>query len=283
MARTPKAPQADESGRWLTTYGDAVTLLLAFFVMLYAISRVDVQKFQLLVSGFEDPFKNQAAIEGLLDSGNGLLGAAVRDEAVEGLSSLDILPSSPNLGGITAGPPIGADPGDTGTDVGGDNLLSSDEELIEVRDALAEVLTAFGVETSVGLQIDARGLVVSIATDEVLFASGSPVIQPEGRELIAVIAPILNEFDNEVKVEGHTDTVPLNQNGYTNWNLSADRALAVLELLENEHGLNPRRLSATGYGEHRPIADNTTDEGRQLNRRVELVIIAAEPPTLPDG
>jgi chemotaxis protein MotB len=251
--------------------------------MMYAISQVDVQKFQLLVSGFQDPFKNEAAIEGLLDKGNGLLGAAVRDEAVEGMSSLDIVPSSPNVGGISDGPPVGTDPGDTGTQEGGENLLSSDEELIEVRDAIAEVLTAFGIETSVGLQIDTRGLVVSIATDEVLFPSGSPILQEEGRELIAVIAPILNEFDNEVKVEGHTDTVPLNQNGYTNWNLSADRALAVLALLETEHGLNPRRLSATGYGEHRPISDNTTEEGRQLNRRVELVIIAAEPPEPTNG
>ena len=280
MARK-KAPPADESGRWLATYGDAVTLLLAFFIMLYAISQVDVQKFQLLVSGFQDPFKNEAAIEGLLDSGNGLLGAAVKDEATQGLSSLDILPSSPNLGGVAEGPNVGSDPGDTGEDSGGNNLLDSDEDLIAVRDALAEVLTAFGVETSVGLQIDTRGLVVSIATDEVLFPSGSPVLQPQGRDLIGVIAPILNEFDNEVKVEGHTDTVPLNENGYTNWNLSADRALAVLSLLETEHALNPRRLSATGYGEHRPIATNENEDGRQLNRRVELVIVASTPP-VPD-
>jgi chemotaxis protein MotB len=281
MART-KPPQKDDSGRWLATYGDAVTLLLAFFIMLYAISQVDVQKFQLLVSGFEDPFKNEAAIEGLLDKGNGLLGAAVKDEATEGLSSLDILPTSPSIGGIDEGPQVGSDPGDSGEYDGGNNLLESDEDLIEVRDALADVLTAFGVETSVGLQIDSRGLVVSIATDEVLFPSGSPVLQQEGRDLIAVIAPILNEFDNEVKVEGHTDTVPLNQNGYTNWNLSADRALAVLTLLENEHDLNPRRLSATGYGEHRPIATNANEDGRQLNRRVELVIVAGTPPAPAD-
>ena len=127
------------------------------------------------------------------------------------------------------------------------------------------------------LRLDSRGLVVSIATDDVLFASGSPVLSAAGREIIDALAPILAGFDNQVLIEGHTDTVPLNENGYTNWNLSADRGLAVLEILE-AGGINPRRLSATGYGEFRPISDNSTDEGRAANRRVEMVIVAGAPP-----
>lgn len=257
----------DDSSRWLTTYGDTVTLLLAFFVMLYAVSQVDVQKFQLLLAGFQDPFKNRATVDGLLEAGPGLVGQGGQTSPMPGVEGLEILPDVPEFPGVRS---------EETEEVGDELLLVTQDDLREVRDSLQEVLEAFGITAEVGMELDTRGLVVSIATDDVLFPSGSPVLQPTGRELLGVIAPILNEFDNEIKVEGHTDTVPLNLNGYTNWNLSADRALAVLSLLETEHQLNPRRLSATGYGEHRPIATNEVEEGRQRNRRVELVIVAAD-------
>lgn len=260
----------DDSNRWLTTYGDAVTLLLAFFVMLYAISQVDVQKFQLLVSGFQDPFKNQSLVDGLLETGDGIVGQASPQTGSAGVERLDIIPETVNIGG-------GAEHEEKEKEKP-DTVLTTTEELAEVREALIEELEANGIETEVGLALDSRGLVVSIATDEVLFPSGSPVLQPDGEALIGLIAPILNRFDNEIRVEGHTDTVPLDNNGYTNWNLSSDRALAVLRLLEVGYHLNPTRLSATGYGEHRPVASNETEGGRQANRRVELVIVAGEPP-----
>ena len=91
----------------------------------------------------------------------------------------------------------------------------------------------------VDFDIDARGLTIAIATDDVLFASGSPDIGGRGRDIIAALAPTLASFDNEILVEGHTDTVPLSVGGYDNWNLSADRALAVLKLLVDDHGDRP--------------------------------------------
>ena len=125
------------------------------------------------------------------------------------------------------------------------------------------------------MEIDSRGLVVAIATDGVLFESGEFQIEEIGREIVAVIGPILAEFDNQILVEGHTDTVPLNNDGYTNWNLSSDRALAILAVLGSEYQIDPTRLSATGYGEYRPKASNESPEGRGANRRVELVIVAS--------
>ncbi len=254
--------------RFMGTYGDAITLLMAFFVMLYAISQVDAQKFQLLVSGLADPFKNTSAEEGLLDSGTGIVGPQFKDPAIEentqGVEGIELIPD-PHP--ITAS---GSDEEEDGV------FLSSAEELADVRDSLVDALQAFGLEPEVSLRLDSRGLVVSIATDDVLFASGSPVLSPAGREIIDALTPILTGFDNEILIEGHTDTVPLNENGYTNWNLSADRALAVLEILASGD-VNPRRLSATGYGEFRPISDNSTEEGRAANRRVEMVIVAGAP------
>lgn len=254
--------------RWLGTYGDAVTLLLAFFVMLYAMSQVDSTKFQLLVSGLGDPFKNKTVIEGILDSGAGIVGEAYPSDPSTGIEGIE----------IRLGEAIPSPPDERPAENPDGEYLVSQNDLVEVRNALAGVVAEHGLTASIGMEVDIRGLVVSIATDDVLFASGSPVINQQGKDLIAAIAPILNRFENPIRVEGHTDTVPLNQNGYTNWNLSADRALAVLSLLQNAHGLNPTRLSATGYGEYQPIASNATEDGRRQNRRVVLVIETVQPP-----
>jgi chemotaxis protein MotB len=271
-----KEPKVDTASmeaelRFMGTYGDAITLLMAFFVMLYAISQVDAQKFQLLVSGLADPFKNTAIEDGLLDAGNGIVGSEINESVIEqnqqGVSAIELMPA----------PAPDAAPADTEPIEDG-NYLSSAEELTDVRDSLVEALQAFGLEPEVSLRLDSRGLVVSIATDDVLFATGSPELSEPGREIIDALVPILSDFDNEILIEGHTDTVPLDQNGYTNWNLSADRALSVLEILE-AGDIKPTRLSATGYGEFRPIADNSTEEGRAANRRVELVIVAGAPGT----
>ncbi len=265
------AASADSGGAWLTTYGDTVTLLLAFFVMLYAISQVDAVKFQLLVSGLEDPFDNKASVQGLLETGNGIVGPTQRQEPQPtGVQGIDIGPSNVELGQPTTVTEED-DPGRT---------LSTESELIEVRDQLLEAFELIGISTRLGAEIDTRGLVISIATDDVLFASGSPELAPDAAELVGAITPVLRDFDNEIRIEGHTDTVPLDDNGYTNWNLSTDRALAVLGLLASDPQIDPQRLSATGYGEYRPIASNSTEAGKRQNRRVELVIAAATPPEM---
>lgn len=257
--------QMEAELRFAATYGDAITLLMAFFVLLYAMSQVDSTKFQLLVSGLADPFDNTSIEEGLLETGTGIVGAGFTDPqagtAVEAVELVET-PSDP--------------PGEE--DDPTDARYLDNEELQEVQQRVVEALAIYGLEASVSQRLDSRGLAVSIATDDVLFASGSPNLSPEGAEIIASLAPILAEFENLILVEGHTDTVPLNQNGYTNWNLSADRALAVLQILEGA-AINPVRLSATGYGEFRPVTDNGSESGRAANRRVELVIVAAAPVT----
>lgn len=278
MARKKQQKQEDNELRWMTTYGDVVTLMMAFFVMLYAISQVDQQKFQLLVSGLATPFNNTAIQEGLLEGGNAIVGAASHepepgDAGIDGITVLDGMPSR---GELEPKP-------EPQQQTSPRTLLSTNTELLEVRDALQKALAAAGVPTSVNFDVDTRGLVIAIATDGVLFPSGSAVISERGRDIISVIAPILNEFDNEIMVEGHTDTVPLDRSGYTNWDLSVDRALAVLKLLQDAFAIDPRRLAAVGYGEYRAKATNETEAGRALNRRVELVIIAAEEGGESDG
>ncbi len=265
MARRKK-PEEDNPLRWLATYGDVVTLMLAFFVMLYAISQVDVQKFQLFVSGLADPFGNPAVRNSVLAGGDGIVGAAsleiqeTQGGDLDGDGLLDGLPD------VKRG---------TGAE-GEDRTLTTPEELEAVQEAIEAALAAAALDQAVDYRLDERGLVIAVATDAVLFASGSSAFGPEGERIIDAIAPALQEFDNEVLVEGHTDDVPLDAHGYDNWNLSADRALAVLKRLTRLHGLQPDRLAATGYGEFRPRAPNDSDEARTSNRRVELVVVLDE-------
>lgn len=276
MPRPRSKPPEDNELRWLTTYGDVVTLLLAFFVMLYAISQVDIQKFQLFVSGLADPFGNPSLSEGLLSEGSALVGEATLSEpspgedGVEGVALLEGMPALEDEVTDTTTPPP-EEAGEAG------EQLQPAGNLPEVRDQILAALAAAGFgERVVDFEIDTRGLVVAIATDDVLFASGSAEFGVEGRRIIAAIAPILAGFNNELLVEGHTDTVPIGQPGYDNWDLSADRALAVLKLLVTAHGIDPERLVAAGYGEFRPRASNETEDGKTMNRRVELVIVAEE-------
>ncbi len=285
MARERKKAEEPNELRWLTTYGDVVTLLLAFFVMLYAISQVDQQKFQMFVSGLADPFDNPAVAEGLLNSGTGFVGSDLGDGSSDidtfgAPALLDGLPEVQQMDNATGvneynepvepNDNVDQDPGAGGEDP---DALVTDEQLVVVRDAIGSALEAAGLEGIVDFEINSRGLVIAIATDHVLFASGSAEFGANGEAIIEAIAPTLATFNNEILVEGHTDTVPLDRDGYDNWNLSTDRALAVLKALNASSGIEPGRLAATGYGEYRPRASNETEEGKAANRRVELVVV----------
>jgi chemotaxis protein MotB len=248
----------DESSRWLGTYGDMVTLLMAFFVLLYAMSEIDVMKFAAFVQGLAVPFGNVSA-EGVMPAADGLL------------------PEDPSLASDDhserhdepAPAPIPA----PAVVAAAAQRAVAEAQLEEVSRILDEALEEAGVEDLVDRRREERGLVVSISSDDVLFALGSTQIDPRGRRVIGTIAEALGDFPNPLQVEGHTDDLPIRRAGYTNWNLSTDRAVAVLSLLIERYGLPPDQVGAAGYGEYRPLDDNGTREGRARNRRVDIVVL----------
>lgn len=253
----------DDANRWLGTYGDAITLLMAFFVMLYAMSEVDVAKFEAFVRGLQDPFGNTAASDGMFDASASIIGDAgdappndVVDDAIEPLT-----------------PPI--DPPTAEEEETEDKLATDDlEQLDQVEEAIEASLASAGLGELASFRYDGRGLVLTLATDNVLFDSGSTEISPLGQELISAVAEPLSGFENDVFVEGHTDDVPIGRPGYTNWNLSTDRAVAVVSLLASQHRMEPDRLGAAGYAEYRPRVPNTGSEARAANRRVDVLVVA---------
>ncbi|MCM8812163.1 MAG: OmpA family protein [Candidatus Omnitrophica bacterium] len=149
------------------------------------------------------------------------------------------------------------------------------DEMLEAQRRLAESLRQELGDARAKLAMTERGLVLTFL-DEIFFDSGKAQIKPEGQETLRKVAAVLKETvpDSPVAVEGHTDNVPIKYSGWkSNWELSAARALAVVHHFTEQEQLPPERLRAVGFGEYQPVASNDDDEGRRLNRRVEVVIL----------
>ena len=151
-------------------------------------------------------------------------------------------------------------------------------ELEKAKRDLEKILEKELGEYKAKLEMTERGLVITFLA-EVFFDSGKDLIRPEGKKILRKVAKILNQDvpDSKVAVEGHTDTDPIKYSGWkSNWELSAGRALSVLHYFIEEGKVKPERLSAAGYGEFKPVASNATAQGKQKNRRVEIVILPSE-------
>lgn len=236
--RRREPPQTEQA--WITTYGDMVTLLMAFFVMLFAISTLEQEKFEAFVAGLA-PFGNDGGSP-IGESGPPI---EVPVTALE-LDATALQPPQPQ--------PLAT-------------------ELQALGERLLAAVAAAGHPGALEITEDERGLGVSIETDSVLFDVGSAAVTPMGAQIIAAIAPPLSSVDNQLLVEGHADTTPLDRGGYTNWNLSTDRAVAVVNVLVDQHGLRPERLTASGFGEFRPRDPGASPEAKARNRRVELIVV----------
>ena len=242
--------------RYLLTYADMITLLLALFIVLWAVSTVDQQKFDEFRSGLADAFGNTAA----LDGGTGILpGVGAEAEPVVAPGRND--PPAP-----AAGSPLG----------GADRVVAA-TEVDGAHATLAEVLAAHGVDDEADVSVDERGLVVTL-DPEVSFATASWQLEPAGTAVIDSLFGPLSEVANDIVVAGHTDSRPLTT-GFTNWELSTNRAASVVRHLIDAGRVQQQRISASGYADTRPRGDNATAEGRAANRRVEIVVVVDDAQT----
>lgn len=158
-----------------------------------------------------------------------------------------------------------------------EELTRQVDELTQTRRLLEESLNQEIKDKQVRLQMLERGLVITVVGD-VLFDSGKATIKPQAENILNKVSKVLKENVPQLNVgiEGHTDNEPIRHSGWkSNWELSTARALSVLHYLVENQGMSPERVSAIGYGEYRPVASNDTKEGRQLNRRVEIVVMPA--------
>ena len=231
--------------RWMVSYADFITLLLAFFVVMYSISSVNEGKYKILSDSLIGVFSQPATTIDPIQIGEQIPAAAA-----------PVPEKAPLAPMITA---------QTGSSSAVDDPLES------IADAMQ---TAFGDLISVGdLQVHANELWIEIELNSgLLFPSGDALPLDAAFGLIERIADILAPYDNPIHVEGFTDNVPIGSRAYpTNWELSSARAASVVRML-SAGGVDAARLAAVGYGEHRPVGDNATAAGRRANRRVVLLV-----------
>ncbi|MBT2292259.1 flagellar motor protein MotB [Paenibacillus albidus] len=241
---------ADES--WLLPYSDLMTLLVALFLVMYAMSATDAKKFEEMSQAFSSALAGGAGVltekaaapsESQLDQGkNEKLNSVV--EKNTGQSELSKL------------------------------RKKEQEDLEKLKKQFDQYIKNNGLTDLLSTKLNQSQLMITIS-DNALFASGQAVVKDDSRQLAKSISAMLQQFpDYDVVVQGHTDNIPISNSNYSsNWDLSADRALQFMKILLLNNNLNPRKFSAIGYGEYHPIVENSTPGGRAKNRRVEVSII----------
>jgi chemotaxis protein MotB len=244
--------------RWLLTYADMITLLMALFIVMWAISSTNITKFRELKQSLNQAFSGKI-IAGNHDILHG--GARIMEEGSQGTQ-----------GGGQAFFDPAKNIAQSFSKVGEKHETQSLKRLQQKIESYAKT---HGFSKLISTKIDERGLVVRLLTDKVLFDSGRAELHPQSLPLIVKISRLLTAGSvlNPVRVEGNTDNQPISSAEFrSNWELSTARANAVLEVLL-ANGVPPRRLSVAGYADQNPIAVNSSFEGRAKNRRVELVVL----------
>ncbi len=219
--------------RWLLTYADMITLLLALFIILFSISTINKVKLQRLVH----------------DLGGGF-------------NSTDAINNPPN----------------------GQTVSATNDDLEAMQAQLESYITKNKIQSQVQTKITKDGkkreLVISLLSDRPVYDSGSADLKPPTMKILDQVYTQLKTRENEVRVEGNTDNVPISNSQFpSNWELSSARATGVARYLVEEKGLQPKRISALGYGEYRPKFPNDTDAHRAGNRRVDVVILDTDAAT----
>jgi chemotaxis protein MotB len=241
-----------ESGgmmRWLLTYADMITLLLALFIILYALSAAkSTVVLQDMMASFRAVFGPIPGTTAILPSQSASPGEHYK-----------VIPGEPLEGG--PGGPAKPTPV-----VGKGGNIEGELKYMFRRELGAQ---------KVSIRKEARGLVVTLLTDEVLFDLGDWRVKSEMREILNKVSNLLKQYpDRQISVEGHTDDLSVSTKKVpSNWELSALRATAVVKYLVTERGVDPSRLSASGYGEYKPLVPNISEANRRMNRRVDIIVM----------
>lgn len=248
MARKHKHEDHVNHEAWAIPYGDLVTLLFALFTVMYAVSSLNEGKFRVAAASMNAAFSGpQRSLQPIQ------IGETMPPNAVD-MNQMNVSrPAAPS------------------NDSGGGSTGELRRMAREIRAALAPLIE----EKVVSVRSTAVGLEVEIQTD-ILFPSGTALLSTQAMSIMKRLAVVLKHFDHEVRVEGHTDDRPINTAQFpSNWELSSARAASVVHLLMRE-GVAPHRLAVIGAGEYKPVSPNDSDQGRNRNRRVVLVIPAQE-------
>jgi chemotaxis protein MotB len=240
-------------GRWLLTYSDMITLLLALFIILFAISTINAKKFLAFKMGITQSFNNvvqQTSHDGILPTQD-----ALSAQPTITTSMTSTLPKSAST------------------------TKTAHSDLTKIQAELSQQLAAVGLSSVTSVSRTEQGVVVEIFADKAYFANDRATLQPLGDKVIDTIGAVLRTVPNHVEVQGYTDNVPITGGPYvSNWELSGARAAAAVVRLETVDKITANRLSAVGFGTTHPVASNATAAGRAQNRRIDVVVLATTVP-----
>ena len=236
--------------RWLVSYADFITLLFAFFVVMFAATQKNEAK------------QVSASVRDALDHGQ--LSAVLNTALGRGKHEAAKTPVIPDPGPAHETAPAPEEPDKHPADL--------TKSLAKLQEVLAEELKSGKVQ----LRLDARGLTISLR-EAGFFESADATVEPASIPAIGKIAAVVRDLPNSVRLEGHTDAQPIHTiRFHSNWDLSTARAIAMLELLRDRFGIPTGSMAVAGYAENAPADTNETEEGRAHNRRVDVVILSAE-------
>jgi chemotaxis protein MotB len=248
--------------RWLLTYSDMITLLMALFMVLFSISSVNTSKFTELQKSLQDAFSGRILSGGKAIENSGSQGKSPNDQATPA-----IVPIKPQVG-------------QTSTN---SNKAKDDKEFKRIKAEIDAYARKHGLSKQLQTEIARRGLVVRLLTDQVVFDPGQAVLKPPAIPVLTGVAHALAiDKTHPIMVEGHTDNVPISGSQFpSNWELSTARASVVVRFLIHT-GIDKFRLGAAGYANLYPVASNSTAIGRSKNRRVEIVLLRQDQQITPD-
>jgi len=233
LRRRRREDEHENLERWLITYADLITLLLAFFIMMYVFSKQDANKYEEVIGRLKTIFTGGA---GVISQGNQT-------------SSLPL-----DL-------PVKA-------------VDSADKEIQKkLEEQIKNLAGSEAMQKSISIFTDERGVVIRIL-DKAFFDEGKADLKERARSALDGIVPVITKIENSIRIEGHTDNVPISNDEFkSNWELSARRATEVVRYFVEKHDFPPQRISAVGYAEYKPVASNDSAESRALNRRIEIIVI----------
>jgi len=267
MRRARKTEERVSHERWLVSYADFITLLFAFFVVLYASSQVDKRRVGKLALSIQVAFQEL----GVFDTSNTKI--PLSDTEAVPFSQVQVVENAERTSDLThiVQPMKG--------------ILSPIAETRPLKDIQAELEKVLSPEIKNHIvEVKARrdGLVVSLR-EIGFYESGSSTLRASGRDAIDRLAAILKSHTEALRIEGHTDNVPIHNIHFaSNWELSTARASDLIKDLIDRYHFEPQRLSAAGYAEYHPVASNDTAEGRARNRRLDIVILNPPAPEQPE-
>ncbi|GAA1540867.1 flagellar motor protein MotB [Nocardioides humi] len=259
--------------RWLVSYADMITVLMALFIVMFAMSQVDEQKYQQLKDGLAVGFGREKSIlngaspisnsKGTSDPGEAsyqMLLAQVPEAQRETVTK--VLEESDRLRNERAH-------GEARAEV---------DRLLEVWKRIDRALREQGLRDDVRATIDERGLVVSLVSQHVVFEPDIAELTDRGRRVVDTIAPVLTELSEPIELDGHTNQEPVRPKYYpSDWELSLARAAHVLHRLEDDHAIPARRLRATGFGHTKPLVDPARAGSQRVNKRVDILVLSQQP------